>query len=189
MDKPDASIYGGFLIILFIVLDFFFHTFLYSFFSDLLVELSRSDIMLFYGWMAQKANHLLAGRQIKVGEQTPRFPPILFFRPNKQVNASPGIYFTYDPAFDFTLLDLKYCFAPVLEYIRCLVVGCPTMDVSFEDFLNSWQEGRGHPTHVITPPEEMWRVCSSDSAVLTPGLDFFCTFECRLCQPWSLALH
>ena len=145
--------------------------------------------MLFYGWMAQKANHLLAGRRINVGEQTPRFPPILFFRPSKQVNASPGIYFTYDPAFDFSQLDLKYCFAPVLEYIRCLVVGCPTVDVSFEDFLNSWQGGRGHPTHVITPSEEVWHVRSSDSVVLTPGLDFFCNFECRLCQPWSLTSH
>ena len=159
---------------------------LFIFFSDLLIELPEPDKKLFYGWMSQKANHLLARRGVEVGKQTPGYPPILFFRPSRQLGAPPGMYFNYDPAFDFTGLDLEYCFAPVLEYIRCLVVGCPTMNVSFEDFLNSWLGGKGHPTHVITSQEEMWHVCSSHSTVLTSGVDFFCTYECRVCQPWSL---
>lgn len=154
-------------------------------FRHLLSELDRNELSQFYLWLTQQFHHTLTSSRTRVDSRTPAWPPVLFFHPSDHQKWKPGVYFEYIPNFDFTMRDLGYIFNPLLEYLRCLVSGCPTLSVSYSHFLDS-RVGPVllHPHH--PGEEDFWLVAPSQSSNPDPG-DRLCDLACRLCSSWSLA--
>ena len=113
-----------------------------------------------------------------------RWPPISFFWPGFR-SFTPGIYFQYTPEMDFAggMQSLVHYIDPVLEYLACLLTGCPDQNLSFESFVLDYPR-RGGTTHTTHGQSRLGRW---DSKSVEPmpwdRTDDICDSSCHLCHP------
>ena len=189
-------------------ISFFFHS------TNFLVDVPVRDLFRFYNWFTQRCHHNATAGKIKNNLRTPTWSPLFFLRPevwkHDDTLTPPGVYFIYDPNADVTegVGDLKYLFQPVLEYIKCLMSGCPDMNISYDAFLTTCDPEKypdrhqGHPLQVSGTTDraltDNWildtngRSPPHPSPPLSPpkdprlDVDMVCTGLCRWC--WTAKL-
>ena len=156
-------------------------------FSDLLSELCELEQKRFYLWLSQRIHHVIMAGQVQGDLRSPRWTPISIFYPAKAVKAlSPGIYFMLDSTVDVTAgASLKYVFQPVLDYVCCILTGCPGMCFSFRNFMDTWVPGsQRHQSHPPSSDSDKWISVKGDmSTSLFPfEVDAVCRKgNCRWC--------